>query len=351
MKKITGLSAVLVVAILLLSCNTKNSKKEAETSNDIVSVRVESLQKEKRDYIIHTSGQLTTNDETYLSFKSDGVVNSILVKEGDHIHKGQLLAMLDLMEINAKVKQAELNVEKTQRDYTRTGNLYKDSVATLEQLQNSKTVYEGAIHQLDAAKFNRIHSEIRAFEDGYVLRKFVNAGQVVTSGSPILQTNGAGKSEWALKAGLSDKEWSAVSINDSATIVTDVTGNQKLKAIVIRKTEGADPYTGSFVVELKITSKNVPYLASGLFGRAQINASAKKELWLIPYEALLDGNGSNGYVYVTNDNKTAQKISVEIESLSKEGIYISKGLENAKNLIIAGSPYLKENSLISIVSQ
>jgi len=311
---------------------------------------VESLQKEKRDYIIHTSGQLTTNDETYLSFKSDGVVNSILVKEGDHVHKGQLLAMLELTEINAKVKQAELNVEKTQRDYTRTGNLYKDSVATLEQLQNSKTAYDAAIHQLDAARFNRIHSEIRAFEDGYVLRKFVNPGQVVTSGSPILQTNGAGKSEWALKAGLSDKEWSAIAINDSATIETDVSGDNKLKAVVIRKTEGADPYTGSFVVELKIISKNVPSLASGLFAKAQIKASAKKELWLIPYEALLDGNGSNGYVYVTNDNKTAQKATVEIESLSKEGIYISKGLENAKNLIIAGSPYLKENSLISIVS-
>ena len=255
------------------------------------------------------------------------------------------------MEINAKVKQAELNVEKSQRDYTRAGNLYKDSVTTLEQFQNAKTAYDAAMHQLEAAKFNRIHSEIRAMEDGYVLRKFVNPGQVVTSGSPVLQTNGAGKAEWALKVGLSDKEWSAVAIGDSAIIKTDVSGEDKLNAVVIRKSEGADPYTGSFAVELKITSKNVPSLASGLFGRAQIKASGKKELWLIPYEALLDGNGSKGYVYVTNDNKTAQKISVEIASLSKEGIYISKGLENAKNLIIAGSPYLKENSLISIVSQ
>lgn len=351
MRTFTVFSGIILTAFLLMSCNTQKEKKESETPSDIVSVRVETLKKEKRDYIIHTSGQLTTNDETYLSFKSDGVVNSILVKEGDFVRKGQLLALLDLTEINARVKQAELNVEKSGRDYKRAENLYKDSVASLEQLQNAKTGLDAANHQLDAARFVRDHSEIRAFADGYVLRKFVNPGQVVTSGSPILQTNGASKCEWALKVGLSDKEWSAVAVGDSAVIVTDVSGDHKLDAVVQRKSESADPYTGSFTVELKVTSKNVPSLASGLFARAQIKASAKQELWLIPYEALLDGNASKGYVYVTNDNKTAQKVSVEIVSIAKEGIYVNKGLENAKSLIIAGSPYLKENSLISIVSE
>ena len=31
--------------------------------------------------------------------------------------------------------------------------------------------------------------------------------------------------------------------------------------------------------------------------------------WAIPYDALLDGDANKGYVFVTNDNATAQKVT------------------------------------------
>jgi multidrug efflux pump subunit AcrA (membrane-fusion protein) len=102
------------------------------------------------------------------------------VKEGDAIKKGQVLAVLDLTEINAQVTQATLAFEKAERDYKRLSNLYRDSVVTLEQFQNAGTGLDIAREQLTAARFNRTFSEIRASENGYILRKFVNEGQVIT---------------------------------------------------------------------------------------------------------------------------------------------------------------------------
>ena len=156
-----------------------------------------------------------------LAFKTGGVINRVLVKEGDPVRKGQLLATLDLTEINALVAQARFGYEKAQRDFQRVTNLYRDSVATLEQLQNTETALAVAKEQLEAATFNRSFSEIHSPSNGYVLRKYVNAGQVVGVGDPILLTNAAVGNNWILKIGVSDKQWASIKINDKATIAID----------------------------------------------------------------------------------------------------------------------------------
>ena len=127
-------------ALLLHSCGTPASGKNAtvKIQTDTIPVQVTPLDQNGSQLTpIAVSGQFTTDDETQLGFKTGGVIRSILVKEGDRIHAGQLLATLDLTEINTQVSQAQLGLEKAKRDFQRVQNLYRDSVATLEQLQNA----------------------------------------------------------------------------------------------------------------------------------------------------------------------------------------------------------------------
>jgi RND family efflux transporter MFP subunit len=348
MKKIQPVFILLSTLLILESCGGKKIEKINKQTNSAISVKIMKLEKGEVNKSIAASGQFFTDDETYLSFKFGGVVNNILVKEGDFVHKGQLLATLDLTEINATVNQAQLALEKAQRDYKRILNLYKDSVVTLEQLQNSKTASEVAYQQVESAKFILNYSEIRAVADGYILKKFVNVGQITTSGAPIFQTNGAGKSSWVLKAGVSDKEWSAISIGDKAEIKCDVLGENFINSKVMRKSKVADPNSGSFMVELSVDKNNAGRLASGMFGTAVISPSGKISLWSIPYEALLDGNADKGYVFVTDDNKTAKKIPVTIAFIDDDQIHIDEGLENHPSLIVSGNAYLNDQSSITI---
>ncbi len=55
---------------------------------------------------------MASTSEARLSFKIGGIVSRIYVKEGDHVVKGQLLATLDLTEINAQVQQASQGLKK-----------------------------------------------------------------------------------------------------------------------------------------------------------------------------------------------------------------------------------------------
>jgi RND family efflux transporter MFP subunit len=349
MKTQLTIIATMLLVGFLQACHSGNSEPKRKVPTNVIPVQITVLEKEKVNAVVNTSGQFTTNDETVLSFKTGGIIKSLEVKEGDYVKKGQILATLNLTEIDALVAQAQFSYEKSLRDFERLKNLYSDSVATLEQLENAKTALDLSSQQLSTARFNRSHSEIRAMENGYVLRKLASEGQYISAGTAVIETNGAGNNSWILKVGLSDREWSSIKVGDKATIETDAYVGQSLQAKVIRKSEAADAVSGAFVAELQVENTEKVALAAGLFGKAVIYSSGSSEMWGIPYEALLDGDGKTGFVFCTNDNKTAKKIAVEIASVSKDKVYISKGLENAENLITAGSPYLKENSSITVV--
>lgn len=348
MKSLT-IPAIMISALLLLaSCGKEDKKEKIPSAQDAIPVKVISLNKEETKPAIHSSGQFTTDDETVLSFKTGGIINGLFVKEGDAVKQGQLLATLDLTEISAQVKLAEIGYEKALRDYTRMQNLYKDSVTTQEQLQNTKTGLELSEQQLNAARFNLRYSEIRALKDGVVLKKFANEGQMIGSGMPVIQVNSAGKSDWILRVSVSDREWAQIAINDKAEITTDAIEGKIISAIVSSKSEGIDPYSGSLQIELKLSdSKSCP-VAAGMFGKATIFPSKTTSAWKIPYQALLDGDANTGFVFVTNDDKTAIRVPVKIASLENDYLLISEGLEHASKLIVSGSAYLTDHSSIKI---
>ena len=339
-------SLLSILAVLLLgACHNKETKSKT-TLSDTIPVQLLLLNRQETQQQIYASGQFTTDDETNLSFKNGGIINRIYVQEGDAVRKGQLIASLHLAEVNAQAEQSGLAVQKAERDYSRAQNLYKDSVATLEQMQNAKTALDIAKQQQNAVRFNQGYSEIRATTDGYVLRKYANEGQVVGPGTPVVMVNGAGKGNWLLKAGVSDRQWAAIQTGDKATVQTDALPGQTINAVVSKKPEGIDA-SGTFVIQLQLLQQPKT-LASGLFGKATITPARAVSAWQIPYDALLDGGQNEGYVFITNDNKTAEKVKVSLGAIQNGTVLVTGGLENAKALIVSGNAYLNDRSPITI---
>jgi RND family efflux transporter MFP subunit len=333
----------------LLSCGSSSDEKTgtAPTDTEKVPVKLMPLKPEQVSTPITASGQFTTDDETYLSFKIGGVINRIYKKEGDAVRRGELLATLNLTEIDAQVAQAQLAYEKSKRDLERVENLYRDSVATLEQFQNARTGLDVATRQLEAARFNRSYAEIRAMSDGFILRKMASEGQVIGGGASVFQVNGARSSGWKLKVSVSDQAWTRIAIGDKATVSLDAS-TQTISATVSRKSEGVDAYTGSFMIELTIAPQSTVALASGLFGKATIQPARQETAWTIPYDALLDGDAQSGYVFVTDDKQKARQVRVRIASITNEHVIVSSGLDQAQYLIVSGSAYLKDGSSIQV---
>lgn len=353
MKTIPSILLLSFLSLFAASCG-ENKAAENKTNTDIIPVKLLPLNRQTAGTsTIAVSGQFTTDDETMLSFKTGGIIQRLLVREGDAIKAGQLLATLNPTEVNTQVTQARLGFEKAQRDYNRVLHLYQDSVATLEQLQNSKTAMSIAEEQLKSAAFNRDHSSIRATSNGYVLRKLASEGQLVQPGTPIYETNGAQSGNWLLRVDLSNKQWAVVREQDKATIEIESAPGKTFEGVVIRKTEGLNQSSGTFRADIRLLGSKPAAIAYGIFGKATIQpatvaATSGSGPWAIPYDALMEGDGSTGYVYVTSDQKTAHKVTVTISGMEKDQVIISQGLESASALIISGSAYLNDGSAISV---
>jgi len=333
-------------AVLLQACGAHSAEKNIPTTEESIPVKLLPIAGDTSAHIINASGLLSTEDEARLSFKIGGIIESVLVKEGDRVKKGQLLATLKSTEIAAQVQQVNLSLEKAQRDYQRASNLYKDSVATLEQLQNAKTGVDIARQNLQQVSFNQQYSKIYAPSDGFIVRKQANEGELATSGTTVLFMNASSRSsKWILKAGLSDQEWASVQTGNKAIVTTDAYPGKKFTAVVSKKALAADAASGSFTVELQVNfAGDQP--AVGLFGAAAITASGASIGFSIPYEALLEADGKKGFVFVSDDRKTVKKVAVTIASINNNAVYIADGLQGHAFVVTSGSPYLTDNSTI-----
>ena len=343
MKFIITLS--LILSVILFGCETKDEI----IPEKIIPVRIASVERTEISIPIITSGKIYAKQEMILSFKTGGIIKKIFVNEGQSVKKGELLAEIDLSEINANVVQAKSAYEKHSRDLQRLNALYTDSVVTLEQLQNTRTGYELAKANLEIAEFNLSHSKIIAPANGKIYRKFTEVNQLVAPGSPIVMF-GSSDNNWIVKAGITDLDISKIELNDSADIYLDSHPNQILRGVVTEIAGSANPMNGTFEVELTIDNNNRKII-SGMLAKIELFPSELSKSILIPINSLVNANGNIADIYALSKEKNiAKKISIEIGEIIDEKVLVILNDNNINEIVTDGVEYLIDGSKVKVVN-
>jgi multidrug efflux system membrane fusion protein len=352
MKKIfSSFTFILFAASLFTLTGCSDNKAQSINTEDAVIVRTQPV--EITDYTpsLEYSGSIATESEAKLSFKIGGVISKIYVKEGDHVSKGQLLATLDLTEINAQVQQAKQNVEKTSRDLSRIKNLFDDTAATLERYQNAQTQNSVANESLRIAQFNQQYAQIRATDNGTIIQKIMNEGELASTGSPVLVMNATSNNDWVVRFGVSDKDWALINRGDVASVEIDAYPNITFKGIVNKIAAAADAVSGTYEIEVKVLPEGKRF-AAGLFATIKLKSGAQQKVSVIPIEALTEADNKTGYVYLLNNDKTSvTKKQVQIAFIEKDKVVIRSGLENVSNVVTDGVSYLTPQAKVKLVNQ
>jgi RND family efflux transporter MFP subunit len=335
---------IFALCIALVACEAKKAQNDLPANTSSVAVQVAKVEQKTVKTAVVGSGLLSSSQEAKPSFKIGGVIQGIYVKEGDRIRRGQVLAKLNPTEINLQVAQAEEGFAKAQRDYKRVQSLYKDSVATEEQSQNVGTALNVAKQSLEIAKYNQSYATIVSNVDGVVVKKLMNEGEIVGAGTPILFINATTEADWVLKIGVSDKDWTRVQEGDQAEVSLDAYPDMTFTGTVKTLSQGADPTTGSYQIEIKVQTQG-KRLATGMFGKAHIHTAIASQYQVVPVESIIEGAGKNAFVYIPKGNKV-QKISVQVAQIEQDKALISKGLEQVSQVISTGAGFLAENSTI-----
>jgi macrolide-specific efflux system membrane fusion protein len=183
-----------------------------------------------------------------------GRVEKILVKEGDSIRAGQVLAWVSTTERAALLDSARAEGEK--------------ELAQWEQYYKPTPVY----------------APIR----GMLILKSVEPGQSFNAGDSILTMS----DRLTIKAQVDETSISKVSLGQKAEVILDAYPNEKLEASVVHR--GFDSRivnsVTSYIVD--VLPKTVPeHMLSGMTANVKFILSEKKETLLIPNEAILSVKG------------------------------------------------------------
>ena len=342
-----------IISICIFLACSKNRKEEvyqAVVSNlEVYKVKTTTISSTKSSKQVTATGMLASNLESKPSFKTGGVIERTFFKEGDRVGQGTLLATLNMSEIKAQVEQAKKGVEKTIRDLNRVKNLYADSVATLEQVQNAQTAYDVSVETLKIAEFNQSYSKVRAPISGVIVKQIVNEGEIVGPGMSVCVIMGTGQSHWVVKASVSDKEWAQIKKGDKAEVKFEAFPDQYLEGTVEKVADIANMGTATLDIEIKLKQRHQK-LAAGLIAQIAFlpNQTYLNNKTSIPIEALVSSHDGEAIVFVPVDGKAFKK-KIKLDKIEGTHVFVTSGLEGVQEIITAGGVYLQDGDKIEIV--
>lgn len=339
-------SILYILSAILLLSSCKRAEQVEKLEDKTISVRTEKAREIEYRLPVRATGMLTTAEQMKLSFKTGGIIRSITAREGVSVEKGKMLAQLDLSEIQGQVNQAEIAMKKAERDLERAGNLYHDSVATLEQYQDARSGYELARSQKQIADFNLQHSVIKAPAEGKIEKVLAENNELIAPGHPVILFAST-ESEWVVRASVTDKDIVKLSIGDSALVHMDAFPDHAFKGEVSELASFADPLSGTYEVEVMLSEGN-PQFRTGFIARMEILPAGKMKGLVVPVEALQNASDRSASVFVLQDGK-ARKRSLRIGTILGDKVRVNEGLLPGEEVITAGAPYLADGDLVKKV--
>ena len=317
-------------------------------STAVVAVTVVQVKHEQRSQPIRNSGRINHKNEMRLSFKTGGLIEKIMVEEGYEVEAGQVLATLDLEEINAQQKRAASNFKNAAADLERFNKLYAASLVSLQIKQSAQSANDSAAAELQIANFNKKLSVIRAPADGRVLKRYVESSELIQAGQPVFLL-ASRKQGSVVRVGLIDQDIVKVAIGDVASIALDAYPGREFSGRVSEVALGTNSGAGTFEVEILIDDQGFT-LRSGLIARVEITPASSELQYYVPIESVFKAGDGFATIYILDEeHKHVNAVEVEIVSFLQDEVAVRGSLKATDLVIRLGAPYLSDGSTVTVV--
>ncbi|MFN4087027.1 MAG: efflux RND transporter periplasmic adaptor subunit [Spirosomataceae bacterium] len=338
-----------LLLLLLLSCGKEpKSTTSGPTLSDRPAVTLITPQVRSLSYEMKATGLVAHKQDIRLAFKTPGLVKKIYVQEGQWVKQGQLLAELDLSEIQSQTEQARLAVEKATRDYERAKRLVNDQAALPQAMEDALTGLEAAKQQQKTAQFNLKLSKIYAPTSGRILRKLAESGELIGAFQPVLLM-GSGATAQVVLVGVSARDLVQISMGQSVQLRLEAYPEQTFFGKVTQKAVAPSPGTGQYEVEITLQSTKIP-LQSGFIAQALFSTSTSPSSLAIPIEAFIEGDGQNGFVFLYDaSQQRVRKTPVKVGKTMDRWIQVLEGIQPGDSLVSAGANFLTDQELVKSV--
>ncbi len=293
--------------------------------------------------------QLDSAESSLKTEKDQGARDKLLYEKGQ-------LSKIDLNAEEEKLKLAQSTYDSAVK------SLLAAQQQAQQSLKSAKSTYEDAVNKnadktqqatLDKLQTSLNDCIITAPADGTVTVCNATVGMVPTGVLFTVEDTG----NLQMEAEVREIDTEELKAGDKATVTTDVTGKEKMAGTVISvapaatravQTSGsgtsANTSNATFTTKIAI-SGNKPAVKIGMKAKANIVLSQKKDIYVIPYDSLIEKNDGtyavmaaekSGYLYKAEEIPVKQgmqtDVAVEISGAGlKDGLLIISDPSNIKS--------------------
>ncbi|MDO4215788.1 MAG: efflux RND transporter periplasmic adaptor subunit [Bacteroidales bacterium] len=332
---------------LLAACTGQNAQSDEPVHSVMVVQPTGSVAEMQKTF----SGIVEEGREIGVAFKTGGQIARIMVKEGDLVREGQLIAVLDDKDYRLGADAARIQYEQMQRELARmkklydakslSGNDYDKAVSGLEQLKIQLQNHENQLS----------YTKLYAPTSGYVQKVNFEASEMVGAGSPVVNLLDVKQMEITFNI-----PTSLYLLKDQFKAFTccgSFSNGQPVAVKLLSITPKADN-NQLYKVRLGLNPADAKTITSGMNVevKVEMEASGETQGLSVPVSAVFNQDGK-AYVWVLDGkNNMVNRKAVKTGVLKDEAmITITEGLTGNEQVVRAGVNVLQDNEKVKVIAK
>lgn len=360
------LTLLLVMALVLSACSTKDAVVTEEESYTAVEVETLSLKE------LHIENVMTAkayaDKDVYVVPLMAGKVEKIYVSVGDRVQKDEVLFVMDKDDISKQVNQASAAYEAAKAGYDVSAaqiQTAKDSFERIKKLYEEGAVPETQFEQaklaasdesLQAAKMGveqaRVayenaasmleNAEVKAPISGVISSINVVEGEYAQISNPPITI--VDSDSITIEFGVPGNLVNKINKGDKVTVEISA-ANYREESVINSVSSSADLMSNLYNVDIVLNNSGT--IKPGMFAKVYLNTDSIEGALAVKTEAVKEKEDKK-YVFVANEDVAVEK---EVSTGLDTGTYIEikSGLTEGDKVIVKGQDYISDGSKIKVV--
>ena len=364
-----GLAVLLIVLIIGIAAgivsraNTEHRLEQTTARDAVLSVNVVRPTITGSTSEISLPGNTQAFDDTPIYARTNGYLKSFMVDIGQHVRKGELMAVIETPEIDEQLQVAQANLKSAQADLNladvtsqRYQNLLKEDSVSKQETDVAVSGAAARQAAVEAAEANvRRLQELQSFErvyapfDGVVTARNTDIGALIDAGSGSAQPRDLFRiaAIGRLRVFVPVPEVYAPAIQDgeTATLTLDEYPGQQFLGTVARNSSAIDPSSRTLNVEVDVTNTGSKLLP-GAYVFAHFKLPQARQMLSVPANALLFRAEGLRVGVVRNGQVHLQPVTIGRDNGST--LEIATGLTASDEVILNPADSLSDGQAVRI---
>lgn len=352
-RMIPGIVLLLLIALIInMGYRVKNENERIREE------KMEALHKERPpvNVVVLEVNPMTIRDRLSLPARVEpwveltvfaevsGRIVQMLRSEGDHVNKGDTIALIDSRDYENDLSSVRAELELAEKNLHRSKRLFDEKLITRAQLDADAARFNTLSASLKNAEIRLERCTIKAPIDGTINVLDAEEGLYLNVQDPVAVILDIGRVK--VSVGIPESDVDEVRRLESFDITIDALEGKTVRGR--RHFLSRSPETLAHLYKLEIEVENSGgELLPGMFARVNVVKREVKESISVPLYSVIT-RGDEQFVFVANSDMAHVRM-VETGILEGWMVEITKGLEKGDHVIVVGHRSLDEGQEVNVV--